>query len=165
MPAAIPVIEVVAGVVGTAVTVYSAVRAGQQQKAADKYNSEIAQQNAQIAKQQGAEAAAQQRRKTAQLVGAEQAAYGASGVDGTSGSALDVLTDSVRQGTLNSLNAQYGYTLRAAGATDNANLDLTAGNNASASGIMNAAGDLMSGAGRTAQTYEKYNPPSDNTVD
>lgn len=156
MPAAIPVIAEIAAIAGTAVSVYAAVQSGKQQSAAAKYNQQVAQQNAQAAKEQGAEAALEKQRETAQKIGSMQANYGASGIDASTGTPLDVLTDSVRQGTLDSLTVQYDYNLRAAGYTDTATLDGTESKNDTASGYLNAAGAALGGTANAAGTYEKY---------
>lgn len=154
--AALPVLAVIASVGSAVVGTYAAIRSGQQTAAADKYNEEVAQQNAQIAKQQGEAAAEQQQRETQRKIGAMVANYGASGVDASTGTPLDVLTDSVQQGTLDQLTAKYNYSLRAAGAQDDAGLDQSAASNATASGYLNAAGTALGGAGNAMRTYDKY---------
>lgn len=149
-------VVIIAEVAAAAVSVYAAVQSGKQQAAAAKYNQKVAEQNAQAAREQGAEAALQKQRQTAQKIGAMQANYGASGVDASTGTPLDVLTDSVRQGTLDSLTTQYQYNLRAAGYTDTATLDGMEAKNATTSGYLNAAGAALGGTAQVAGTYGKY---------
>lgn len=149
-------VALVAEIVGAAVAVYSAVRTGQQQRAAAKYNQAVAQQNAKAAQEQGAEAALQSQRQTAQKIGAMEANYGASGVDASTGSPLDVLTDSVRQGTLDQLTLKYDASLRGAGYTNTATLDGMEASNATTSGYLNAAGAALGGTAQAAGTYNKY---------
>lgn len=149
-------VALIAEIVGAAVSVYSAVRTGQQQRAAAKYNQAVAQQNAKAAQEQGAEAALQSQRQTAQKIGAMEANYGASGVDASTGSPLDVLTDSVRQGTLDQLTLKYDASLRGAGYTNTATLDGMEASNATTSGYLNAAGAALGGTAQAAGTYNKY---------
>lgn len=149
-------VVIIAEVAAAAVSVYAAVQSGKQQAAAAKYNQKVAEQNAQAAREQGAEAALQKQRQTAQKIGAMQANYGASGVDASTGTPLDVLTDSVRQGTLDSLTTQYQYNLRAAGYTDTSTLDGMESKNATTSGYLNAAGAALGGTAQAAGSYNKY---------
>lgn len=150
------VVGVIAEIAAAAVSVYSAVQAGKQRSAAAKYNQAVAQQNAKAAQEQGAEAALQSQRQTAQKIGAMEANYGASGVDASTGSPLDVLTDSVRQGTLDQLTLKYDASLRGAGYTNTATLDGMEASNATTSGYLNAAGAALGGTAQAAGTYNKY---------
>jgi hypothetical protein len=150
------VVGVIAEIAAAAVSVYSAVQAGKQRSAAAKYNQAVAQQNAKAAQEQGAEAALQSQRQTAQKIGAMEANYGASGVDASTGSPLDVLTDSVRQGTLDQLTLKYDASLRGAGYTNTATLDGMEASNATTSGYLNAAGAALGGTAQAADTYNKY---------
>jgi hypothetical protein len=150
------VVAVVAEVAATAIAAYGAVRTGQQQRAAAKYNQAVAGQNAKAAQEQGAEAALQSQRQTAQKIGAMQANYGASGVDASTGTPLDVLTDSVRQGTLDQLTLKYDASLRGAGYSNTATLDGMEASNATTSGYLNAAGAALGGTAQAAATYNKY---------
>lgn len=135
-------------VVSAAITAYSAVRAGQAQSQAAKYNQQIATQNATIAQQQGAAQATALHRKQVQQIGAAQAAFGASGVSSDSGSVADVLGDSIRQGTLDQLTAKYNAQVGAAGFQDNASLDQMNASNAMTSSYLSAAGAAANGAGQ-----------------
>jgi hypothetical protein len=150
------VIGIIASVASTAVAVYGAVQAGNQRSEAAKYNQALAGQNAKAAQEQGAEAALQSQRQTAQKIGAMQANYGASGVDASTGTPLDVLTDSVRQGTLDQLTLKYDASLRGAGYSNTATLDGMEAGNATTSGYLNAAGAALGGTAQAAGTYNKY---------
>lgn len=135
-------------IAGTLVSAYGAVRAGQAQSAAAKFNAAVATQNAQIAQNQADAAAQEKHRDLVRRLGSMQAAYGASGVTSDSGSVLDVLGDSIRQGTLDQLTAKYNGQVRAAGYTDNAALDNMQARTALTSSYLSAAGTLASGFGR-----------------
>lgn len=154
MPQAIPIILMVAS---TAVAAYGAIQAGKASSKAAKFNAAVAQQNADISRQQADAAAQEKHRQMVQRLGSMEAAYGASGVTSDSGSVLDVLGDSIRQGTLDQLTAKYNGQVRAAGYTDNASLDTFQAHYAQTSSYMEAAGDALSGAG---SVYRQYKNPS-----
>lgn len=120
---------------------------GESNAAASRYNAQIAQQNAQIAEQQGVAAAEQQDIAARRKIGSMVAGYGASGVDGGSGSAMDVLADSVRAATLDNLNVKYNYKLKAMGYNNQATLDQSNAKNSSTSGGLNAIGTGLKGLG------------------
>lgn len=129
-----------------AVSAYGAVRAGQAQSAQAKYSSRLAQQNADAARQQGAAAAAAQHRDAIRKLGLMQANYGASGVDQSTGSPLEVFSDAVGQSTLDNLNTKYNYQLKALGYQNSATLDSMAASEATTSGYLSAAGSLLGAA-------------------
>lgn len=82
--------------------------------------------------------AAAKRREVEQSLGQTTAAYGASGVDLSSGSALDALAQSAGQGELDAQNILYEGKVRAS------NLR-TQAKSAKASGYLNAATSLFKG--------------------
>lgn len=145
---------VVVEIIGVAISAYSAVRAGQAQSKAAKFNAAVAQQNANAATEQANAAAQEKHRQMVQRLGSMEAAYGASGVASDSGSVLDSLGDSIRQGTLDQLTAKYNGQLKAAGYTDSSSLDTFQAHYAQTSSYMEAAGTAMSGAG---SVYKDYN--------
>jgi hypothetical protein len=69
-------------------------------------NSIIAQRMAVDAEKRGKVAEEEQRRKTANLLGRQQAVYGASGVDITSGSPLTVMADTAQLGEVDALTVR-----------------------------------------------------------
>lgn len=131
-----------------AIAAYGAVRAGQAQSAQAKYASVMASNNAAAAQQQGAAAQAAQRQDAMRKLGLMSANYGASGVDPTTGSPLDVFADSVSQSTLDNMNIKYNYQLRALGYQNSSTLDDATAKNATTSSYLSAAGDLLGGAGK-----------------
>ena len=116
---------------------------------AAEYNATIARQNAAIAAQQGEAAAQAQGRNAERHIGSMVAAYGASGVEGSSGSAMDVLADSARMSTLDNLTLKYNYALKGLGYENAAKLDDTNAAYSRTAGLLGAAG-----AG--ASNYSKY---------
>lgn len=143
MPQAIPLILMA---VSTAVTVYASVQAGNAQKRAAQFNEKVAQNNAIAAQQQGAAAAEEKHREMVQRIGSIEAGYGAAGVTSDSGSALDVLSSSVQQGTLDQLTEKYNYALKGQGYQNSATLDDFQGQNAQFQGDLNATSSLLNGA-------------------
>lgn len=140
-------------IVSAVISAYSAVRAGQAQSAQAKYMGKVAEQNADAARQQGAAAAEAQHRDAMRKLGLMQANYGASGVDQSTGSPLDVFSDAVGQSTLDNLNTKYNYQLKALGYQNSAALDSATADNATTSSYLSAAGSLL-GAG--ANAYGRY---------
>lgn len=152
MAVAVPIITAV-------ISAYAAVRAGQAQSAQAKYTAKVAQQNADAANQQGAAAAAAQHRDAVRKLGLMQANYGASGVDQSTGSPLDVFSDAVGQSTLDNLNTKYNYQLKALGYNNSATLDSAAASEATTSSYLSAAGSLLGGAGKAYDRYKGTGTP------
>lgn len=111
-----------------AVTVASAAMQAQSQRQQAKYQSAVADQNADIAEAQAQDAvnrgniaADQHRRDMRQRQGTQAATMGATGAELSSGNALDIFADTAQFGTLDALttvnNAQreaYGYQVQGA---------------------------------------------------
>lgn len=103
----IGVIGAAAGAAGT----YSQSQAAQRQANAQSQqaarNAQIAEQNAQLAEEEGREAkkigyenAVKKRQEAAQIIGAQRAAFGASGAQVDQGAALDVALDTAEKGEI-----------------------------------------------------------------
>lgn len=171
----------IVGVVGTALsTTMGVVSSIQQGNAAQeqynyqaqvaKKNANIAQQNADQKRQEGIEEARQQRIKTLQAVGSQQAAMAANGIDISSGTALDIIEDTTATGELDALTKQYNYESQAIALeqqADNfnnqASLDTLAGQNAYQAGKMNAISAGVKGLADTASVASKWYSPSSTT--
>jgi hypothetical protein len=80
-------------------------------------------------------------------IGIMVASYGASGVQGSSGSPMDVVAQSVRMATLDNLTTQYNYKLRGLGYLNQVALDTANASNSSTAGNMNATAAGFKGAG------------------
>ena len=116
--------------------------------ASNKYNEAVAQQNQQITAAQGVSAAETQSRESQRRIGAATAAYGAAGVDLSTGSPLDALADSARMSTLDNLTLKYNYGLKGLGFENQATLEGQSAKNNQTAGYMNAAGALLGGLSR-----------------
>lgn len=110
MSAAAPVLMVTAA----AVAAVGAIRQGNAQAAAYRYQRDIAKQNATISRQQAASDVGDIRRAGRKALGGIRAAYGASGVT-LEGSPMDVLEASASQVELDVLRRSYAGELEAMG--------------------------------------------------
>ena len=133
---------------GTALSAVSAIKQGQAQSNAANYNATVANQNAANAASQAAAASDLQTRQAEKQMGAEVAAYGAAGVDPSSGSPAEVLSNSAQMATLNNLTTQYNYKLQGIGYQDQANLDTSEASSATSASYLSAAGDIAGGVSK-----------------
>lgn len=143
---------VVSAVVGTTTSIVSAnntKKVNEYQAKVAKNNAEIAEENARNERQSGLEESRQQRIKTIQAIGAQQTAMAANGIDISSGTALDTVTDTAQTGELDALMIQYNserqafnYEVGANNFTNQANLDMFAAKNAKTAGTLNAIGSV-----------------------
>lgn len=116
MAAAAPYLAAGSAVTGIAGTIMQ----GQAQAASADYmaqiaknNEAIAQQNANMALEQGAQKEQAQKLATGEQIGNIRAAYSAMGVDSNSGSALDVRTSAAETGELNAETIAYNSHVQA----------------------------------------------------
>jgi hypothetical protein len=130
----------------SATAAIGAVRSAQAQQASANYNAEIAKQNADAARAQGEAAVQAQQRDAQRKQGSAIATFGAAGVDASTGSPSDVLADSTREATLDSMTTRYNYQLRSLGYSDQSQLDTAQGKNAMSAGWVNATSDILAGA-------------------
>lgn len=136
--------------IGTGVAAYSAIQQGNAAASASNYNATVADQNAIAAQQQAQQDAQLQSARDKQLLGAQAAAYGASGVDSGSGSPLDVLGSTASNAELSRQTILYKGRLKAAGYNDESQLDAATAANAQSNAAFSASGILLSGAGQAA---------------
>jgi hypothetical protein len=126
-------------------------------------NQIIAQQNASVATAAGAQKARNQDIKTAQIVGAEEAAQGASGIDVNSPSETDVRKSTLQTGRLDTLTTAYNAYLQGRGAVtqatsfgEQAALDTAAAKNATTAGTFGVASSLLGGASSFSDKWLSY---------
>ena len=96
--------------VGVATQVLGGLAAAEQSKTQAKYYAA----NADIAKQQAANQAAQEKDKYRRLAASQRASFGASGIEVNEGSPLDVLADTDAEGAVSAMQLLYGGQLEAA---------------------------------------------------
>ncbi len=160
----------IAGIAGGTVGAVSSYQQGKAQQAQYNYqakvneeNARIAQENANVQRQQGIEEARLQRIKAASTIGSQKAAMAANGVDVTQGTSLDVIADTVAMGELDALQTQYNYEAKARGYEaqagnfqNQANLDLISGKNAYQAGKINAITTGLGGLEKTSDVALKW---------
>ena len=117
------------------------------------YNAKVAQAMAVDAKNRGEEAVAMQRESTKLLIGQQRAAYAAQNVSVSTGTALDVQADTVRQSEIDVGRIRANAIREAFGFTTQAGLSRMEGQMAMGRGIAGAGATLLTGASNAALTY------------
>jgi predicted nucleic acid-binding Zn ribbon protein len=128
------------------------------QQQAAMYDATIAQQNAQVERQQAGAREELQRRRAGQVLGEQRAAFAQAGT-GTGGSAADVMAQSLVNAELDALTLRYEGEMRARGQeivstqqmAEAAALDVAA-NNTKKQGRLRAVGTILGGTG----SYMEY---------
>lgn len=164
----IATVALVTTIASAAVTAYGAYEQGQATKAADKYqaqvaanNAQIADQNAKMATQKGEIQAQQQGLKNRAEMGAIISSMAANDVDVNTGSAGNVRSSAdligmsdVNQIRQNAAIENYGYRSQKMSYQAQNALDTASGNQAEKAGDIGAITSLLGGAGRAAgMTY------------
>ncbi len=126
---AVAFMKVWGGLISAGLSAVSAISSANQQKAASKYNQQVAENQAIAARQQAGANAEMQRRSSEKKIGSMQASYAASGVS-IEGSALDILEESARNAEMDRQNIIYGGELRAIGSEGTAMLEKSQGERA-----------------------------------
>ena len=152
----------------TVVGAAGAIQQGQAAASAAKYNAQIGQMNAAISErrakdaiERGADEEQKKRQQVQQILGQQQAAMAANGVDLTFGSPLDTITDTAVLGELdaltirtNSYREAYDYRVQASNQRAGAQLSLMEGKAAKTAGYLDAFGTILGGAGKAYQGYK-----------
>ncbi len=137
---------------GTATSVAGQIKAGNAAARAGEFNANVATEAATIKENQ-------QRLADQRIQGAARANIGVSGIEGTSGSPLDVMVESARQAEMNALIIRRGGVLDAYSAR-------VAGQNAKTASRFGAASTLLTGAsaigGQVAQLVNTKPPGTGN---
>lgn len=118
------VTQMFGGLLGTAGTL----RKNSETAFDSRINAGLAERDAQFARDQGAAAVLQERRRGYMALSSMRAGFGASGIT-ADGSALDVLQASAGQAALNVQNINYKTNLKVLGYQDTANADLRKADN------------------------------------
>jgi hypothetical protein len=143
MAAAIPFIPyIVAGV-----SAVGAIMQGYSARAMGKYNSKLAEGNAEIARQEAKMLAQQQDRDNYLRLGAIRAAQGKSGGAGDEGSVLDVIGDVAAEGERQKQYILRAGEIKAGGYEGTAALERASGSNAMTAGFLQAGASLLGAAG------------------
>lgn len=149
-------VAVVMGVVaaaGAATSAVAAYSAGQQKAAADKYNAQVADNNAAMAQQQAAAESERVRERGRRVIASQRAALSAAGVDIDSGSSVDLGFDSSIQSELDRLTTLYRGDVSATGESAQAGLYRASAKDARIGGALGAGGTLLGGLAQAGATY------------
>lgn len=141
----------VIAILATAAAATGTVMSAQAQSDAAKYNAAVAKNQAETAAQQAAFDAQQIRDKNRRILGAQRAAFAASGVDPDAGTPVDIRADSANQGELEALTAIYTGRSGANSALARAKLENFTARSAMTSGYIQAGSSLLSGASSAYQ--------------
>lgn len=131
------------------------VQSDAQQDAAN-YNALIEQTNAKTAAEQAMFDAEQTRTKNKRLLGAQRAAFSASGIDPDSSTAVDVQDDSSAQGEMEALLSIYTGASSATASTAQARLNRLQGQHARQAGQIGMASSLLSSGSTIASAYPSF---------
>lgn len=155
----------VAAVASAGVKAYGEMKTAQANSAADKYNAQIADNNATIATQQanweaesGEQQVAAKELENRAKVGSIEANQGASGVEVGTGSNADVVTSTKEIGALdamtirsNAVKRAYGYQVENTSDRAQAELDRMAASDATKAGKIGAISTLLGGVAQGSQ--------------
>lgn len=133
-------------VAGAAMSAIGQLQQAQTAKAVGRYNQQLGERSAGIARGQTAAEITRQQRHARRVQGAARAAAGASGVT-MEGSPLDVLEDNATQAELDTLTLKYRGELRAQGYEQAGSMERFKGDSSARAGRMAAAGTLLSSYG------------------
>lgn len=129
-------------------SVFSAVGAiqqGQSQAAFSDYNAQVAERDAEAARQAGEFEADKHQKEVRRMLSAQAAAFGASGVDGGTGSPLLVMAETAAEGKLDELAIRYSASVQEARLRSQAAGDRLAGRAARRGGFLRAGEHLLAG--------------------
>ena len=144
----------IASVIAAGVSAYGSYEAGQSQKEAAEYNAEVQHQAAKAEIQSGNIKAQEMRDKARRIAGTQAATFGASGLDTTSGTASDILSETRMFGELDALRAINNAESAAYGLKAQSELDLFQGRAAARGGALSAGGTLLAGASNAYFNYK-----------
>lgn len=142
-------------VVSAAVSATAAIQQGQAQKNAAEYNAKVQEQAAHDALQRGSDEAAANQDRTRRLIATQRAGFGASGLDISSGSPLDILTETAGLGKLDSLRLINNAQREGQGLMAQSEITKYQGDQAQTAGYMNAAATILGSASNGYFGYKK----------
>lgn len=119
------------------------VAAGQAQQNAYNANAKLEEQQGEIARNQSFSSAQQVWQKVQKTIGGQRAAYGAAGVDPNSGSPLEVMAETARNGELSRLATLYQGVTQQQTADTQAALDRYSGKAAKKAGMIQAGTTVL----------------------
>lgn len=150
-------------IASTLLSAGGAIQQGNAQAAASRHQAQVAEMNATLADRQardalerGKLAEQEKRRETARLLGAQQAAFAANGVDLTMGSPLDTIAGSAALGEIDALTIRsnaareaYDFDVQGMNQRANANLARAQASSAKTGSLLSAGSTILGGAANT----------------
>lgn len=170
----IAAIGLAATAIGAGVSAYSAIEQGNAASSAANYQAQVARnnqiiadQNAQVALQQGEQQVNAKQEQTAQVISQQRAITAAAGVDPNQGSSARIQGDTAALGALdvntirnNAQRTAYGFQTQGMNFADNASLLQSQSSQASSAGALGSFSSIIGGASSVAgkwYTYTKLN--------
>lgn len=141
-------IEIALMAASTAIQAVGAMEQADQQAAIQRRNAEYAKLNAKDAINRGALEQESARTKTAQRMGAQRAAMGASNIETESGTFSDILVDTATAGEKDAQTLRTNALRQAWGFESEAEVSLMKADAAETAGFYNAAGSILTGASK-----------------
>ena len=138
------------------VGVVGQVQQGQASKAAGKANARVQSIMAADAIARGEADEASQRRRTAAFKGRQAAAFGASGAEINTGSALEILADTAQFGELDALRIRSNAEREAFGFLSGAAISRAAGENAATSANLAGFGTVLGAGGMVSEKWSVW---------
>ncbi len=145
---------------GAGVSASGTAASGRKAKKAYLLNAAIQTKNAERAREAADFDILSLKRQATRTIGAQRAAFGASGVSGSSGSALDLLADSMAQATLDQQRRKYQGELEAQDYMNQAAMGISTGKATQLASQYSAAGQVLSGVASAASSLYKPSPTS-----
>lgn len=144
------------------------IQQGNAAAAAADYNAKVSEMNAELSERRakdaldrGANEEQKKRQEVQQILGRQQAAFAANGVDLSFGSPLDTITDTAVLGELDALTIRqnanreaYDYRVDAVNQRSGATLQRMQGQSAKTAGYLDAFGTVLGGGAKAFQTYK-----------
>lgn len=155
-----------------------AIQQAQASAASQRYNAKVQDMNAELSERQAKDAlergAVEEQRKRQQvqaILGQQQAAMAANGVDLSFGSPLDTIVDTSVMGELDALTIRtntaresYDYKVQAVNQRAGATLNRMGARAALTGGYLDAMGTVLGGAAKSYASYQQYNPTSQQGI-
>ena len=142
------------GAVGAGVSTVGAIMQGQAAKDAANYNAQVAERNANAAREDAKAELAMRREAQARAMAQKQAQYAANGVLGA-GSPLEVMTEQAKQYEIENQNISYNAQTHEQSYLAQAKQYRRQAKNQSWMTPLNAAGTLLGGASQVANLYTR----------
>ena len=147
------VVGAVAMVAGTGLAAYSQYEAGQAAKATANYNAKLAENEAKAKEQQAHVESQQMQKQKERLIAAQRAGFAKGGAVITEGTPLLLMAEQAGEAELDILNQQRNRAMEATSLKSEATLQKYQGKQTARAANIQAAGTVLSTAGKGASTY------------